>query len=371
MADPMRETCGFCGKTFFVKPEQVGREVQCPHCKTKVKIPLPPTRAALEAAQALGDTSRRRPSARPRLHAPMPRGGVRSKSLAIVWAVVLAVAAIGMTIGLALAYRPSPTSTAPAAPGTRSPGGSAPETQEELDRRRSPAPATAEYGPPPTRVVHAPEPMPEESVRRPAPNVAEDGTVRVRVGKLLHGYDGGATSYVAGTVSNQSGEEVRGIQITVAIADSQGNPLGEAYALVRRLGPGRTAPFVATWEHAPEIRGTSYVPNYEINPALAAGRDAEVKLTAAPWPVKDSGGVNNTTGDIVLSVQNTGSVPVARLDVMAVLYDAEGGVLSAVRESVDDLIMPNQEKEVRVRYERAVSSRLQGVDALVQGIAQP
>ncbi|MGB2802207.1 MAG: hypothetical protein WBD75_04045, partial [Phycisphaerae bacterium] len=120
MADVFRAQCKLCGKEFKLRPDQLGREVRCPHCKTICKI-LPQTETAREAAEALrGEVPEHRTVTTHR-QVVMPRGGVRHTSVAVVWVVLIGVVAIGLVVLLVvMARRPQPTAPTPVtgAPGT-------------------------------------------------------------------------------------------------------------------------------------------------------------------------------------------------------------------------------------------------------------
>jgi len=92
MADVFRAQCEVCGKEFKLRPNQLGREARCPYCKAICKIPSQ-TETAREAAEALrGEVPEHRPVTTHR-HVVMPRGGVRHMSVAVVWVVLIGMAA--------------------------------------------------------------------------------------------------------------------------------------------------------------------------------------------------------------------------------------------------------------------------------------
>ena len=99
MSKTVSARCGFCGKGFRLLQEQLGHEVRCPHCKTICRI-LAQTEAAREAVEALKpqlEQEHARPVTAHR-HVVMPKGGLRHKSLAILWAVLLVLVLGGLIV---------------------------------------------------------------------------------------------------------------------------------------------------------------------------------------------------------------------------------------------------------------------------------
>jgi hypothetical protein len=323
MADVFRAQCKVCGKEFKLRPDLLGREVRCPHCKAICKI-LPQTETAREAADALqGEVPKRRPVTTHR-QVVMPRGGVRHMSVAVVWLVLIGVVAIGLGVLLVvMARRPQPTAPAP---GTGAPG-TGPGTG-----------AVGAGGTPGAPAV--------------GPSVAPTAeAVNLEIEKLVQGIQNGTRTYAVGTITNQTSAMIREVEVRVGIFDAQEQELGSAEARVRDLKPGEKAPVVAVWEHDPEVRGVKYMPNYDIPASPPAGPPTNLVIASVPWPQPDAGS-SVGTGRIATDVKNQGEQAVSAVEVTALMRGADGQVISAARDMVLVTIMPGETKPVEIRYER-------------------
>jgi len=319
MADVFRAQCKLCGKEFQLRPDQLGREVRCPHCKTICKI-LPQTETAREAAEALrGEVPEHRTVTTHR-QVVMPRGGVRHMSVAVVWVVLIGLVAIGLVVLLVvMARRPQPTAPTPgSAPGTGAVGAAG-------------TPGTATPGTP------AVAPM----------AVA----VNLEIEKLVQGIQNGTRTYAVGTITNQTNAMIREVEVEVGIFDAQEQELGRAEARVRDLKPGEKAPVVAIWEHDPAVRGVEWVPNYDIPTTPPAGSPTDLAIVPDPWFQPDAGS-SVKTGKIVTYVKNQGVQAVSEVEVTAVMRDADGKVIGAATDVVRVTIQPGETKPVEIRYER-------------------
>ena len=319
MADVFRARCKLCGKGFKLRPNQLGRDVRCPHCKAICKIP-PQTGTAREAAEALqGKVSEPRAVTTHR-HVVMPRGGVRHRSVAVVWAVLIGMVAIGLVVLLVvMAGRPQPTAPAPGpAPGSGAVGAGG-------------TPGTAT---PRTSAV--------------APTVE---SVNLEIEKLVQGFQNGTRTYAVGTITNQTNAMIREVEVQVGILDAQEQELGKAKARVRDLKPGEKAPVVASWEHDPAVRGVKWVPNYDILTAPPAGLPTNLVIASEPWPQPDAG-TSEGTGRVTTEVKNQGMHAVNAVEMTAVMRGADGQVIGAARDVVRVTILPGETKPVEIRYER-------------------
>jgi phage FluMu protein Com len=341
MADVFRAQCKVCGKEFKLRPDLLGREVRCPHCKAICKI-LPQTETAREAAEALrGEVPEHRPVTTHR-QVVMPRGGVRHRSVAVVWVVLIGVVAIGLVVLLVvMARRPPPTAPAPVTtPGSGAVGAAG-------------TPGTATPG---TSAV-APTAEP----------------VNLEIEKLVQGIQNGTRTYAVGTLTNQTTAVIREVEVEVGIFDAQEQELGRAKAQVRDLKPGEKAPVVAVWEHDPEVRGVKWVPNYDIPTTPPAGPPTNLVIApfpSVPWFQPDAGS-SEGTGKIVTDVKNQGEQAVSEVEVTAVMRDADGQVIGAARDVVRVTIMPGETKPVEIRYERCPDYRIgQPVQVRVQAAGQ-
>jgi len=337
MADVFRSRCKVCGKEFKLRPNQLGREVRCPYCKAICKI-MPQTETAREAAEALrGGVPEHRPVTTHR-QVVMPRGGVRHRSVAVVWVVLIGVVAIGLVVLLVvMARRPQPTAPAP---GTGAVGAAG-------------TPGTATPGTPAV-----------------APTAE---AVNLEIDKLVQGIQNGTRTYAVGTITNPTSAMIREVEVKVGILDDQEKELGRAEARVRDLKPGEKAPVVAIWEHDPAVRGVKWVPNYDIPTTPPAGPPTDLVIApfpSVPWFQPDAGS-SEGTGKIVTDVKNQGLQAVSAVEVTAVMRDAGGQVIGAARDVVRVTIMPGETKPVEIRYERCPDHlRGQPVQVRVQTAGQ-
>jgi hypothetical protein len=332
MADAFRTQCKLCGKEFKLRPDLLGREVRCPYCKAICKI-LPQTETAREAAEALqGEVPERRPVTTHR-QVVMPRGGVRNKSVAVVWVVLIGMVAIGLGVFLAvMARRPQPTALAPPVKAVGTAG----------------APGTATPG------TSAVAPTPED--------------VNLEIEKLVQGTQNGNRTYAVGTITNQTNAMIQEVEVRVGIFDAQEQELGSAEAGVRDLKPGEKAPVVAVWEHDPEVRGAKWVPNYDILTTAPTGFPTNLVMATDPWPQPDPSSLG--TGRVITDVKNQGTQAVSKVEMTAVMRDADGQVIGAARDVVPVAIRPGETKKVEIRYERCAERLIGSVQVRVQAAGQ-
>ena len=338
MADVFRTQCGFCGKGFKLRPWQLGREVRCPHCKTICKI-LPQTEAAREITQALqGEVPERKPVTTHR-KIVMPQGGVRHRSVAIVWVSIIGVVLIGLLVLLAVMMvgRSSPPAPAPARAAGMPPGVS--PGSGNVSPGTASGPGTPETTPGPG--------TPETAPVAPA---LEEG-VSLEIEKLVQGIQHGTRTYAVGTITNQTSGLIREVQVKVGILDAQERELGRAEARVLDLKPGEKAPVVAVWEHDPTVTGVKYVPNYDIPVSAAAGPPTNLVIASDPWPQPDPGSLGGT-GRIITDVKNQGVQAINAVEMTAVMRGADGQVVGASRDVVLVTIKPGETKPAEIRYER-------------------
>ena len=336
--------CAECRKKLSVDEGFAGGVCRCPYCKAICKI-LPQTETAREAAQALqGELSEKRPVTT-RRQIVMPRGGVRHRSVAVVWVVLIGVVAIGLVILLVvMARRPQPTAPTPVTgapwtgPGTGAVGAAG-------------TPGTATPGAP----AVAPTPV----------------AFNLEIEKLVQGIQNGTRTYAVGTLTNPTSAMIREVEVKVGILDAQDRELGQAEARVLDLRPGEKAPVVAIWEHDPTVRGVEWVPNYNIPTTPPAGPPTNLAIASDPWFQPDAGS-SEGTGKIVTDVKNQGVQAVSAVEVTAVMRGADGQVIGAARDVVRVTIMPGKTEPVEIRYERC-PDRLRGeqpVQVRVQAAGQ-
>jgi len=338
MADTFRAQCKICGKGFKLRPDQLGREVCCPHCKTICKI-LSKTETAREAVEALqGEVPERRPVTTHR-QVVMPRGGVRHMSVAVVWLVLIGVVAIGLVVLLVvMARRPHPTAPAPGtAPGSGAGGAAG-------------TPGTATPGAP--AVALSPE------------------AVSLEIEKLVQGTRNGTRTYAVGTITNQTDAMIREVEVEVGIFDAQEQELGRAEARVRDLKPGEKAPVVAVWEHAPSVRGMKWVPNYDIPASSPPGPPCDLVIEGEAWLLPDSGGRQDVGRVTVHVINRSTTTAVNAVEMTAVMRGADGSVVGAACDTVMATIMPGKDEEIAVRYERCPERLVGSVQVRVQAAGQ-
>jgi len=346
MSKTVSARCGFCGKGFRLLQEQLGHEVRCPHCKTICKI-LAQTEAAREAVEALKpqlEQEHARPVTAHR-HVVMPTGGLRHKSLAILWAVLLVLVLGGLIVAGVVLWTRSPGPGM----GPGAPQGAAP----------SPYPyASAGGSTTAGRTPGAPNPA------APIPE-----PVTVEIDRLVSGIRRGARTYAAGTVTNQTREILRAVEVEVAILGKDDQELGRAHAQVRDLGPGETAPVAAVWDHDPSVIGVKFVPGYVVGGENPPGPPQRLEVEGDPWPMADPGSFANT-GKVCVEVANRGVQAVEAVEVTVVMRGEDGGVVGAAHEVVLSRIMPGKSAEIEIPYEQCPSRLIRLVQVRAQA-AQP
>ncbi len=363
MADPVSARCGLCGKGFKLRPEQLGREVRCPHCKTIVVIEKQ-TDAAREAIEALGEQAAAKRPVTAHRQVRLPRGGVRNKGLAIAWVAILA----GVLLIVIIVAAVVATRNEPPAEGNAAGGGTT-----GRDPYVAPEPRVLVYGDgdeepdePPQDGSYWPPPAPATRDAGPAAPGPAGGGIAIRPQGSLAGLEGGTASYRCGTVHNGRSEPVQGLLITSRARGADGTVFGEATALIRHLEPGEEAPFVAVWRHDPGLRPEMWTDDQTIDPNLVPVPEARVIVDGDVWYDPDRGEYSRT-GEIIVPVRNVGRISVRRIEVSAIIYHRDGSVLSAVKTEVGRTLLPGAKaEELRVRYERATRTLIGQVVADAQ-----
>jgi hypothetical protein len=203
---------------------------------------------------------------------------------------------------------------------------------------------------------HAAPPVPTESVT-------------VEIERLLRGMKRSTRTYAVGTVTNQTSDILRAVEVEVIIFDKRDEKLGAAHAWVRDLEPGETAPVVAVWEHDPVVVGVKFAPLYRIPDEVPSGPPHRLEVRGAPWTRPDPGGFGNT-GRVHLGVANKGIQAVEAVEVTAVMRGADGAVVGAAREVVLSRIGPEETAEIEVPYERCPARLLHQTEVRVKA-AEP
>jgi len=330
--------CGFCRKGFKLRPDQVGREVRCPHCKTIVKI-TPQTETGREAGEALRPVLPGRREVAARRTPALPKGGVRSRNLAIAWVVLIGVGIVGAVIGLVVAFT-----------------------------REKPAPRPVGHAPPPTYGVPGESPG-ESSGGFFGAGLRGREAVELKVQRVIRGFKNSTQTYAVGFVTNVTAEMLHTVEVPVVFFDRGDNKLGEAHALVAALGPGETAPFVVVWEHVKGVRASKWEYDYKVLPAGLDQSPGSLLIKDAPRTQRDEGGFG-TTGRVSLWVANEGKGPVEAVEVTAVMLDAKGEVVGAAKDVVRQRIEPGEEKDISIRYEHCRGELIRRTEACVR-VATP
>ena len=375
MAETVEARCGCCRKRFRLRPEQLGQEVLCPHCKTAVRIPRR-TKAAEGALHALKaeDRPRRRPAAghRPR---PMSHRRGQSRNLGVVWVVGIGIGLLGAIIGLVFLF------------GTYSPPESGDAARAEADAARGAADAGADSdagpstamvggagrdndtgaegetasGPAAGADASADRPTKKQDrTRRPAPNLLP--TVK----GILRGYADGTVTYVVGRVTNNSDRTIRSMRIVFSLWVSEnGEKVGEATAVILNVPPKYTAPVVAECKHAAGLRAKYWkMTSCETAPA-GVPVDLPPLETHNAVPVADPNSPKRT-GLVRAAVTNHGKVTVIDMLMSALLLNEKGRIVGAARHRLSRKIEPGATEEVEIEWRRTAGRLVRNVEVWVQ-----
>jgi len=349
MAKTVEAQCGYCRKRFRLRPDQVDREVRCPHCKTIVRIHLR-TEAAKDAVRALkaeggpprGPIASRRPGA-------MAQAAVQNRSLAIVWAGLLAVALGAVIVGLVVVFRDytGPPGEGGADRGVTSAGSAAGGGGASGAVAEAPAAAdTAMSGGQPWQPPAAP--------------------ITADIKRVLRGYADETMTYAVGHVTNNTEEMIPAIVIEVGLWLSEdGEKVGDATAVILNLPPKHTAPIVAECKHDPGARATYYM--LETCDTSAPGVPRNLPPLEARNPVTVGDPNRGDAGGVVRAmVTNHGKVPVKDILMMALLLDEKGKVVGAARHRASQKIEPNATEEVEIEWRLTVPRLVRNVEVWVQ-----
>jgi len=286
----------------------------------------------------------------------MLKGGVRSRSVAIVWAVLIGLALVGVTVGLVAVFGggTAPEEVAEQAHGTAERAAGAP------DAAGAPTTTTTGAGTGAGRVPGPGAPL------EPAAWTPQAEAVFVDIKRLLYGYRDETATYAVGRVTNKSGEIIRALRITVGLWESeQGEKVGDATAIILNLPPKYTAPVVAMCEHARGVRPRYRMPaTVEIHPAGVPLNLPRLETSHA-IPVGDPNAVE-LSGLIEAHVTNHGEVPVKDMVMAALLLDEKGMVVGAANRRVSEEIDPGETKKVVIDWRHCATTRVKAVEAWVQ-----
>ncbi|MBL7141266.1 MAG: hypothetical protein ISS74_10195 [Planctomycetes bacterium] len=380
MAKTVDAQCGRCRKRFRLRHDQLNREVRCPHCKTIVKI-SPKTEAGAEAAKALrgsGSAKAARgtgPGEKPLVihRAANVQGGIRNRSLAIVWAVLIGLGFIGAVIAMILVFgkRDTGPSTSPRTGTQGTPiargrttgtgGPTVPPTTGWAGAPSQEAPTAG--GTPggtdgPTAAGTALQPGQEWTPAAPE--------VEVHISRPLGGYFDDTCTYAVGRITNRGTVTVLAVRVTVPLMESREGPdVGTAVADILNLPPGHTAPVVAELRHGEGVRAMAWAPGQiEFNPEGVPTQLPPLEVVdAVPLPSPNQ---VELSGLIRIHVKNHGAVEVKEMLVTALLVDGKGKIVGALKAGATQTIQPGDTEEVTVEWQNCSSTLVKAVDVWAQ-----
>ena len=336
--------CGFCHKRFKVRSDQLGRDVLCPHCKTKTRIGVR-SELADEAVRALDEETNRRRTVPVRGPATLPKGGVRSRKLAILWVVLLVLAFGGAAVGLVVVY---------------------------LGRQAEPALPKPLPAPEPVKYTFAPEQGAgtgffgvgsKKNGDNPAP---ADGSsfARADVKRLVRGVRLGTATYAIGTVHNTSGETIRAMEVGVVIRDDGEQEHGEAIAIIRELQPGEVAPLVAECKGEVPLNANQWIVSSGFHYDAVA--ESPTRLSAeGEWWVPDPKSYSSK-GKIKTVVTNAGDAPVDAVEITAIMRSESGEIIGGARGIVRHRLEPGQSQELVIPYDHCVNHLIRSAQVRAQ-----
>lgn len=355
MSPAVSVQCGMCHRRFKCPPDLHDRQVRCPYCKTVVRIPAS-SDAGRQAVEAMSDIIAREKADREkrpltaRHHGGPPPVAVRSKNVAIVSLVLVAVGLIAAAVALVIVFGRGGPGGATGGPGILRISKRSPFQSNESGPTSPGADATQPGGPaaaaPPAPMKPVPEPL------------------TVKVERLIGGYKDETVTYVVGRVTNNTTALLLVAKVIISLSDKDDKELGEATAILLNLPPGEAAPFVAEWEHAEGVIGKKWFPGYQLNPA-GVPQELPAITTEYPVPMRDQNSMA-TTGWIRVLVTNQGTLPVPSVMVHALLLDEARKVVGAVRVQVDKDLPPKKQVEIRVPWTQCAGHLVYSAEVWVQ-----
>jgi len=381
MAKTVGAQCGHCRKNFRLREDQLNREVRCPHCRTIVKI-APQTEAGVEAARALRGTGAGKAaggsgeSEKPlTIHRPVSvQGGIRNRSLAIVWAVLLGLGFIAAIIIMVVVFKdrnmgsePTPTSSASSTPIAQGPttGTGTPSAPGAVPATGTTAAPLA--GSPVGGTPGAPSPAsPGTGVGPVTEWRPETPQVEVTIARPIRGYFDDTCTYAVGRVTNRGSQTVPALRVSVLLMESKdGADVGTAVADILNLPPGHTAPVVAELRHPEGVRAMAWAPGQvEFEPEGVPTQLPPLEVVGAvPMPSPNQ---VELSGLIRIHVTNHGAVEVKEMLVTALLVDGKGKIVGALKAGATKTIQPGATEEITVEWQNCSSTLVKAVDAWAQ-----
>jgi len=373
MAKTVEAQCGYCRKRFRLRPNQLDRQVRCPHCKTVVRI-HGRTETAEEAVRALkaeggppsGPVASQRPGA-------TSQAAVRSRSLAIVWAALLAVALGAVIVGLVVVFRDDggPGKAAGAGGGTVSAGDAAVggavggSVGDGSVGDGSVGNGSVGEGAVGGGAVDLPDAAGSASSGG-QPWQPDTAPMTADIKRVLRGYADETVTYAVGHVTNNTKEMIPSIRIVVSLRVSEGGEkVGDATAVILNLPPKHTAPIVAECRHEAGVRAKYWMlSTWEMNPGGVPSDLPPLEARNAV-PVGDPNSVE-PTGLVRAMVTNHGKVAVKDILMSALLLDEKGRIVGAARHRASRKIEPDATEEVEIEWRHTAGTLVRNVEVWVQ-----
>ena len=385
MPETMPVQCGACLKRYRIRQDQVNRVVRCPHCKTVARIeaepqaPLVPAKApaALNPAVAELVAAER---ADPEMARPKPAvvTGLKSKNVAIIWAavlgglVVVAIVAVAIMASrtppqqptktkpiLTAMTPPPPRETARAGAPASEPGTVGEAEEGSTGGGRADAGAATPAGQP--AGGQTAQAGTAAGANQPEVGTTE-GAVQFQNIKLIGGGD--LSSYVAGRVTNTTGNIIKVLKIVVPINGSDGKKVGDAAVILLNIPSGTTVPLVAEWPHDVDVRGVAGKPTYELEPpGIASGLPSIDVDGIVPWPDPNT---MTFTGQVKMMATNRGRLAVSPTDLFALLLDEKGKIVGVAKGSWSTPLLAGQATPISVRWTNCASSLVRRAEAWAQ-----
>jgi len=340
MSEYVTAQCGACRKTFRLRSDQRGRNVQCPHCKAVVKIALPrePLSTPADALRGIEPPDR---DLVLKHGSPRIAGGIRSRWVAIVWVAILGVLAVVLAVLLG--------------------GGFVQRWIREQEAANRPA-DTGPVTPVAIQGLH-------QGVAKPVEQDPAEPEYPVQVEEFIRGFEGQTRTLLAGKVTNLTEAPIRAMVITIPVHDAAKTKIGDASAVIRDLPVGKSAVLVAIWDHDATARAGGYgAPDYQIDAPQALRPPANLECRDPPWTEEDPHSDLTPRGTITQEVINLGTTAVDAVEMSAILRDAEGKIVGAAKGTVrlKQKLLPEKTASVVIPYEYVPRDAIRKTEVWVQ-----
>jgi hypothetical protein len=257
------------------------------------------------------------------------QGGVRSRSVAVVWLVLLVLAMIVAVAALVLVFSRDPTGGEASAPR--------PGERGTAGRPRGRAGDASTGGG-------------AGAVRPP--------DVRVRFRGPVRNYEGGVRTLLYGWVRNTGEQHVSAVEVEVSALDAEGKRIGQiAPQVVRDIPPGVEAPFVMTWVHPEGVQSSKWTWQHRVNPPDLVREPSGLELASAVFLQFERG--SRQRGKVAFRVENRGTRDVRVMRAFVHLKDAAGRVIGAAEAELKEGVPAGQGRDVAVEYEDTPQSKIE------------